>query len=132
MEKMRAVRDVTKEAEQVILKLKERGNGQIAIKTSQLRKFLTAVNALSNKIEVFEAKHAGAKELTPELASEVRYLKVKFVYQAGRMREVREFGDVAKLRDWIEGIGESLASYHRFAQYMEALVAFHKFYGGKE
>lgn len=54
-------------------------------------------------------------------------------YQIGRMgTPVKDFNEEAKLMDWIDGIGDSVEKYQKFASYVEALVAFHKFYGGKD
>ena len=131
MEKTK-IPDVAAEAEAVILKLKERGNNKIFLKTSQLRKFLSAVNAVTNRVMVYHAQHIDEKRLPVELASEVKYLKVKFAYQAGRMREVREFGETARIKEHIDRVGDSFQAYQCFARYMEALVAYHKFYGGQE
>ena len=33
---------------------------------------------------------------------------------------------------FIKGIGNSRAEFIRFARYMEALVAYHRFFGGKD
>ena len=41
-------------------------------------------------------------------------------------------GDPGILMEWIDGIGDSVEKYQKFASYVEALVAFHKFYGGKD
>ena len=38
----------------------------------------------------------------------------------------------AQLLAYIKGIGNSRAEMIRFAHYMEALVAYHRFMGGKE
>ena len=32
----------------------------------------------------------------------------------------------------IDSIGDSVEKYEQFARYVEALVAFHKFYGGRD
>ena len=128
MEKTK-IPDVAAEAEAVILKLKEQGHDKIVLKTSQLRKFLSAVNAVTNRVMVYHAQHVDEKRLP---ASEVKYLKVKFAYQAGRMREVREFGETARIKERIDRVGDSFREYQCFARYMEALVAYHKFYGGQD
>ncbi len=102
------------------------------ITTTQLRKFLTAVNALTNKITAFRTKDPKRKTLAPELAAEVKYLKVKIAYQAGRELAVREFMERARMEERVDRIGDSLEEYQKFARFMEALVAYHKFYGGGE
>lgn len=128
----RKIPDVAAEAEAVIRKLKEQGNDRISLKTSQLRKFFSAVNAVTNRIMVYHARHLDERQLPLELASEVKYLKVKFAYQAGRMREVQKFGEAARIKEHIDEIGDSFERYQGFARYMEALVAYHKFYGGQD
>ena len=124
------MRDIAKEAEQVILNLKDQNHGKIYLKTNQIRKFLTAVNAITNKVNVYKAKHLDATELPDELAGEIQFLKVKAAYQAGRERSVKDFMVQSKMKHHIEGIGTSISKYEEFAHYVEALVAYHKFHGG--
>jgi CRISPR-associated protein Csm2 len=75
-----------------------------------------------------------------ELQAEVKYLKVKLAYQIGRARPKRQ-GDVnpveelakeAGLMERIDNVKNDMAKYDEFARFIEALVAFHKFYGGKD
>lgn len=124
------MRDIAKEAEQVILNLKDQNHGKIYLKTNQIRKFLTAVNAITNKVNVYKAKHLDATELPDELAGEIQFLKVKAAYQAGRERSVKDFMVQSKMKYRIEEIGTSISKYEEFAHYVEALVAYHKFHGG--
>ena len=126
--------DIAEEAEQVILGLIAAGNGKLYLKTNQIRKFLAAVNTLTNKVEVYRAQNGGAKELSAALGEQVKYLKVKFAYQAGRERTgtVRELGEKGKIKERIDRIGLSVERYERFARFIEALVAYHKFHGGKD
>ena len=127
------VKDIAQEAENVILRLKENGDGKLVITKSQIRKFLAAVNALTNKVDVYRAQHAEAAALSPELASAVKYLKVQLAYQAGReLKKVKPFVETARLKERIDGIGTDIHAYEDFAHYMEALVAYHKFYGGQD
>jgi len=70
--------------------------------------------------------------LSEQLAAEIKYLKVKIAYQAGRERAVRDFVQKAELTKKIDEIGTDLSKYKEFAKYIEALVAYHKFYGGKD
>ena len=102
------------------------------ITTSQIRKFLTAVNATSNKVQIFKAQNPRAKELSGELVAEIKYLQVPLVYQAGRDKFVKNFISGTKMIDMINAIGNDIRAYDNFAKYVEALVAYHKFYGGKD
>lgn len=128
------MRDIAKEAEDVILKLKDQNHGRIYLKTNQIRKFLTAVNAITNKVNVYKAKHLDATELPDELAGEIQFLKVKAAYQVGKERgnSVKDFMEQSKMKHRIEEIGTSISKYEEFAHYVEALVAYHKFYGGND
>ena len=67
-----------------------------------------------------------------DLAAEVKYLKVKLAYQSGREASVKAFERKAGLLKEISSIGRDLNKYMNFARYVEALVAYHKYYGGKD
>lgn len=128
-------KDIAAQAEQVIQKLcgQDRyGKTVINLKTNQIRKFLTAVNTVTGKIEVYRAKHDLTDQLPDDLAAEVKYLKIKIAYQAGREKAVKDFVNKAEMIKWIDSIGNSIEKYEEFAKYVEALVAYHKYYGGKD
>lgn len=127
--------DVVTEAEKAIkgLQYKDRyDNTKIDVTTSQIRKFLTAVNVVRNKVDLYKAKNKGAEALSKELTAEIKFLKVNLLYQAGRTAAVMQFMTVSKLDVIIDGIGDSLARFVKFTKYVEALVAYHKFLGGKD
>lgn len=128
------IEDLAKRAETVIAALKRDPHGRIGMKTNQIRKFLAAVNALTNRIRLYRARHPEAAVLPEPLAEEVKYLKVKIAYQAGRDRYgyVKDFVERAQLVEAIDAIGCDYDAYLRFARYMEALVAYHRFLGGRE
>jgi len=125
--------DVVTEAEKAIkeLQYKDRYN-KIDVTTSQIRKFLTAVNVVRNKVDLYKAKNKGAEALSKELTAEIKFLKVNLLYQAGRTDAVKQFMTVSKLDIIIDGIGDSLARFVKFTKYVEELVAYHKFLGGKD
>lgn len=132
--------DVGAKAEKVIKKLVQPVPGKnytkIELTTGQIRKFLTAVNSLTNKIEVYKAQNENVETLPENLVMEIKYLKVKIAYQAGRDKSrnntVKNFVKDAELFQHIDKIGNKLKAYEEFARYIEALVAYHKFYGGKD
>ena len=99
------------------------------ITTSQIRKFLSAVNCLENKVSSSE------KELKPEIANEIKYLKVKLAYQVGKAPNKDAKSGLKNLYDEIEPlisqIGTSKDNYIKVARYIEAIVAYHKFNGGE-
>lgn len=119
--------DYVDEAERVISELKAEGKGTIKVTTSKLRGFLTLVTDIYNKESL-------RKEETLSSDSQLKLmrLRVRIVYDAGRENDVRIFVRKAQLLEYIKGIGSSRAEMIRFAHYMEALVAYHRFMGGKE
>lgn len=127
--------DVVTEAEKAIkgLQYKDRyDNTKIDVTTSQIRKFLTAVNVVRNKVDLYKAKNKGAESLSKELTADIKFLKVNLLYQAGRTVAVKQFMIISKLDVIIDSIGDSLARFVKFTKYVEALVAYHKFLGGKD
>ncbi len=127
--------DVVTEAEKAIegLKYKDKNNrDRIDVKTSQIRKFRTAVHFVRNKVDLYKAKNKGAEALSKELTAEIKFLKVNLLYQAGRTVAVKQFMTISKLDVIIDSIGDSLARFVKFTKYVEALVAYHKFLGGRD
>lgn len=129
--------NIVAEAEKVIKSLvceDSWGNKRIKLTTGQIRKFLTAVNRTANKVEIYRSQNPQAKALPENMVGEIQYLQVQLVYQAGRERSVKEFidKDHANLIARIKAIGNSFEKFEEFCRYVEALVAYHKFYGGKD
>ena len=103
------------------------------VTTSQLRRFLTAVNTVTGKVEQYQNETSELEKLSTDLAAQVKFLKVKLAYQVGRQgKVVADFAKEADLMAAIDSIGSDAKKYEEFARYVEALVAFHKFYGGKD
>lgn len=108
------------------------------VTTSQIRKFLTAVNTVTEKVNAYKLEKTDDYDTLPvELQAQIKYLKVKLAYQIGRNRSkwgnpVEDFEKETGLMSLIDGIKSSTKEYEKFAHYIEALVAFHKFYGGKD
>ena len=103
------------------------------VTTSQIRRFLTAVNTVTGKVEQYQNETGDLGKLSADLAAQVKFLKVKLAYQIGRQgRFVADFAKEADLMAAIDSIGDDVKKYEEFARYVEALVAFHKYYGGKD
>lgn len=129
--------DYVDQADQVMKELsRDRGN---LVKTAQIRRFLTAVNAVKGKWDMYKLSHPDDEtgKLPPQVAAEVKYLKVKLAYQIGRFdsnrgNPVKTFAEKARLLAEIDSIRDDAAKLETFTRYVEALVAFHKYYGGKD
>ena len=59
---------------------------------------------------------------------------MRIAYEAGRDKDhsVRNFVEKAELFKIIDEIGENKENLMLFCRYMEALVAYHRYYGGKD
>lgn len=124
--------DVVDKAEQTIKGLEKDKYGNLRLTKSQLRKFLTAVNTVKNKVDVDKNKNSDTSKLSPDMAAEVKFLKVSILYQAGREKFVKDFVEKAEIAKIIMDIGNDVNKFNKFCKYVEALVAFHKFYGGRD
>ena len=129
-------RDKVDLAQEVMKKLsavKDKWGNPSMVTTSQIRRFLTAVNTVTGKVEQYQNETGDLGKLSADLAAQVKFLKVKLAYQIGRQgRFVADFAKEADLMAAIDSIGDDVKKYEEFARYVEALVAFHKYYGGKD
>ena len=87
---------------------------------------MTLVNQLYNRIVLLRG------DLPENIVSEIRYLKLRLIYEAGREQDVMKFCRVTGVIDAIDFIGNSKPRFLRYAKFMEALVAYHRFYGGRD
>ena len=120
------------EAENVIKKLSSKknprtGKSESMVTTSKLRNLLSMTSDIYN--EVLEKSE---DKLDSELTGRIEYLRVRFVYEAGREPKVKDLVNEAKILETLKEINGSRKNYILFSRYMESLVAFHRFYGGKD
>lgn len=120
------------EAEKVILHLKNKINPKTGknipmVTTSKIRNLLAMASDIYNEVVILQED-----QLSDELNGRIEYLRIRFVYEAGREQTVRDFVTDAKLVEILKEIKGSRKNYILFSRYMESLVAFHKFYGGKD
>lgn len=73
-----------------------------------------------------------SETLSQEVQSQLRYLKVKIIYAAGRKTEVKRFVEASQIDQLIDHIGSSRKNFILYTHYMEALVAYHRFYDGRD
>ena len=119
-------------AEAVINKLdKNKSGSAFLLKYAQLRKILSSVVAIKNKLGVEQRKSKSFDKLPENIAMEVRFLKTTFLYQAGRDKDnkypVKNFIEDSQLVEMVECIGTDVKKFDMFCKYVEALVAFYKY-----
>lgn len=98
--------------------------------TSQIRNQLAMCSDIYNEIMTGEA--GTGNQLSEEICGRINYLKVRFVYEAGRDSKVKDFVESAEILKILESIKGNKKNFLMFSRYMEALVAFHRYYGGKD
>ena len=79
------------------------------------------------------------ENLSPQALDAARRAEFRIVCDLTGPQRLEKAALLTRLADpampidfWIDGIGDSVEKYQKFASYVEALVAFHKFYGGKD
>ncbi|NLN47742.1 MAG: type III-A CRISPR-associated protein Csm2 [Clostridiales bacterium] len=119
----------TQRAEAVILDLRKQLDRRYQnFTTSKIRNILTLVSEIYNDVV---SDHN--KTLSKEVQERIEYLKVRLIYESGREPDtVDPFVKKSGLIRIIDGIGNSKERFIKFARYMEALVAYHRYHGGKE
>ena len=101
------------------------------ITTSKIRGLLSGMSDIYNDVVRVEGE-----ELPQDIVDRIQYLKVQFVYEYCRddkkYGSVRRFINESKILNKIDQIGTSKKKFIEMERYMEALVAYHRFYGGKD
>ena len=134
-------------AEQVIKKLHEEKNqkGQPIgiVTTSKIRNLLSMTANIYNDVVNTKAarrNRAKANNMNRNFAiflaalgilivfCSINYLKLRFVYEAGREQKVKRLVETAQILQCLDAIKGNRSQYILFSRYMEALVAYRKFY----
>lgn len=120
-----------KQAEKAMLticnKTDRRGNPVKPVTTSKIRNLLAMTADIYN-----EVVNQPGETLSAEIKGQINYMKIHFIYSAGREPKVKELLEEADILTHIDEIGDSRMQYILFSRYMEALVAYRKFHGGKD
>ncbi len=127
-------KDYVDKAERVITSLVSRYDKRTVrnvplLTTSKIRSLLSLSSDIYN-----ELLNQQGDNLSEDMLGRIAYLKVRFIYEAGRDKDghVKDFVEKANILKIVDQIGNSKKNYILFNRYMEALVAYHKFYGGKD
>lgn len=97
------------------------------VTTSKIRNLLAMTASIYNDVVMSQSE-----KLSSEIVGRINYMKIRFIYEAGREPKVGDLVKKACLLEHISEIGNSRSQYILFSRYMEALVAYRKFYGGKD
>ncbi len=122
------------EAERIMRALISSGT---TVTTSKIRNLLSLVTDIYNDESI-----RTEDKLKPDSVVKLNLMRVRVAYEYGRdngesvgkdkVYPMKEFITQAHLLEYLKGISTDRADLIRFAHYMEALVAFHRYLGGKE
>ena len=120
--------DEAEKAIKSMVRTDRNGNPTLSLTTSKIRNLLAMTAELKT-----DAQHSRETELNADMQSRVQYLKMRIAYEAGRDRKiVQPFIERTNLYTYVSEIGQDRESLLLFCDYMEALTAYHRYYGGNE
>jgi len=128
MEKLKIMEnlDVIKPEEIIEIADKE-GKNFTKIKTNQIRNFFAAVLSIKNKVQSMD------KFDFEEIKTDILLLKPKIAYAAGRKNNVKPFKEfIDRLVDALTKSTNKEKATQNFFNIIESVVAYHKFYGGRD
>ena len=96
------------------------------VSNSKIRKLLSLVSEIYN-----EENRSTEKELQEKNVVKINLMRVRVAYECGRDNAVKDFVAKTNLLEYLKGISRDRADLIRFAHYMEALVAYHRYLGGE-
>lgn len=114
-------------AENAVKRLERNKNGNLILTTSKIRNILSMISTIYN-----EVIHHPADKLNEDMVERLKYLKMRFAYEAGREKAVKNLIEVAKIFEIIDWVGNDKQRCILFCKYMESIVAYHKFNGGRD
>lgn len=131
---MRDDADYVSIAEDEIKRLGRDKNGRLdfgSLTTSKIRNILSMVSDILNEVHTLKDDR-----LTPAINNKLKHLKIRLVYEAGRDdskdKTVKRFITETGLLKAVDEINGDKKKFIRFANYLESLVAYHRFHGGKD
>lgn len=115
------------EAEKVVCSLEKDKRGNFILTTSKIRNLLSMISGIYNDVI-----HCTDNVLSEDIQERVQYLRMRFAYEAGREKSVKNLMEQAEITKHLKKIGDNKETCILFCKYMEAIVAYHKFYGGRD
>ncbi len=99
--------------------------------TSKIRAILAMTAEILNKVNNAKAQSLASDSITDNIKRDLTLLRIRCVYECGRFPEVKDFMTQTQILKHITNI-KTLEQCELFCHYMEALVAYHRYLGGKD
>ena len=115
------------QAENVISTLVRNKRNKLVLTTSKIRNILTTSATIYDKVR----RKQGS--LTEAEKADIQNLRMKLVYEYGRNEAgVQDFLKKSQLIEEIKKIGDDREKLIIYCKYVEALVAYHRYFGGQD
>lgn len=115
------------QAENVIATLVRNKRNKLVLTTSKIRNILTTSATIYDKVR----RKQGS--LTEAEKADIQNLRMKLVYEYGRNEAgVQDFLKKSQLIEEIKKIGDDREKLIIYCKYIEALVAYHRYFGGQD
>ena len=115
------------EAESVIQEMKQTNfrESRDTLTMSQLRNLSSLTSNIYDEVQNNDVS---------QVSDKLAYLRVQFVYQSGRNAAIKKLVELADILGILKTIQakNDRSTIIRFCRYMEALVAYFKYYGGQD
>ncbi len=125
-------KDYVEKADEVMFGLSKpnkynEGKRDFDLTTSKIRNILSLVSDIYNQ-EMLNPE----EELSESSLEKIEMMRVRILYEAGREENiVKPFVVQSKILNYLKSVRNNKKKFINFARYMEALVAYHRYYGGK-
>jgi CRISPR-associated protein Csm2 len=120
IEKMADYNELVTKAKEFGERLKDRN-----VKRSQFRRVFTHIKKIQTNVE--SKKLEKTADIPGEILKEILLLKPKMAYTAGRHTNITDFYDVVV--KFVNGM-KTVTEFNRFYDFVEATLAYHRYYGG--
>lgn len=98
------------------------------ITTSKLRNLLSLFMDIYN-VEILRTEQTVCQDSMTKL----QMARIRIAYECGRdNRGVGDFVKAANLLPWLKEVGNDRSKVIQYIHYLEALTAYHRYYGGRE
>lgn len=115
------------EAERVVNTLQKDKFGIPILTTSRIR------NILMTSATIYDSVKRKRGPLSEDEIADVQVLRIKLIYESGRNEPgVRDFLNKSNLIEKIKEIGDNREKLILYCKYIEALTAYHRYFGGKD
>ncbi|MDY6421007.1 MAG: type III-A CRISPR-associated protein Csm2 [Succinivibrio dextrinosolvens] len=118
-------------ADEVVKILEKDKNDNFKLTTSQIRNLLAMTAEILNKINSSKSGDGSNPILSPAIVQYLNSFKIRSVYECGRTPSVKDFINKAYILEHLKEL-KTLNDCELFCHYMEALVAYHRYHGGKD